>query len=203
MTDRSRVFASVIACFLPGAAGLFKAANLKSDIFHKWRDRADVMVAGLTQGAIHLLLRVQERTIDLLGTGASLQPSTFTADPAPLVADVNRFQMVMRARDRLDRRMRALLRLGPCFLALACTYIVGWAMASVYFLGLNDGLWLRNAGIAVAGYALALVAAAAGLYAYLVGRLATTELLVDKIEKERKAALNTRRPGAAELGQGD
>lgn len=186
MSDSSGLYSLVVACFLPGAGGLFKAATLKTDLFNKWQGRADDMYAGLTQGAIRLLLTVQEETITLLGgPGAAFQPNTFTADPGPLVARVSRFQAAMKARDRLQRRLRWLLRLGPWLVTLASVYLAGWLLASIYFVGLNHGTWLRDTGLGLAGSAAVAALVAVATYVYLVGRLSSTEVLVYEVSAER------------------
>lgn len=185
MTDKSGLYGVIVACFIPGAGGLWKAASLKSDIFNKWQDRADEMRAGLTEGAVRLLLAVQEETIDLLGgPSAGFEPSTFTADPGPLVARVSRFQAAMRARDRLARRLRLLLRVGPALVLIAAFYLVGWGAASVYFVGWNEGAWLRNIGLAISFTAGAAALVVIAFYVHLILRMSSTEVLVHEVSSE-------------------
>jgi uncharacterized membrane protein len=137
-----------------------------------------MMHAGLTEGAVQLLLRLQVQIANLLGgPEAAYDPTRFTADPAPVVAVVSMFDQAMRARHCLQRRMRWLLRLGPIMCLASIIYLAGWLSASCYFVNAYDRKWLRDAGLSVLAVGVVGGLLMMALYVHLTMRLSATEIL--------------------------
>lgn len=172
--DKSGVYAVLITTLVAGVGVLWRGTSLRAAIFRQWRSRADEIRAGLTQGAIDRLVRLQEETIALLGSALEAR---FTADPGRLAGPVNDFRKAIKARDRFSRRVAVLLWVGPVLAISALVYLVGWSIATAYFVGWSHALLLRDLGWAVGGLGtLGVVVAGLG-YVYLVDRVSHAEQL--------------------------
>jgi hypothetical protein len=173
--DKSGVDAVLVATFALGCGVLWRGTSLRSSVFRDWRSRSDEILAGLTQGAIDRLVRLQEETVALLGNATA----RFSADPGRLVGAVNDFQKALRARDKFARRVSILLRLGPTMAISALVYLIGWVIAGIYFAGFGFArhVVLRDLGLSIGGLGVAGIAGAGLGYLYLANKLASAEEL--------------------------
>ena len=178
----------VLAALVPGGAGLWGAANLRSSVFERWSGRVDAATAGLATGALRILDEVQREITDLRGSpAAGWQPNDFAGDPGQLVALVGRFQRAMSARARIGLRFQTLLRLGPLLVWTAAAYLVSVGVWGGILIGLFDSQVVSRAALVVTAATLVILAAVVAAYAFLVDRLADAEILAHDVNQSAVA----------------
>ena len=177
LSERAAVLAVGTALWVPGLIGLWKAASLRGEIFNRWNTRVGLAFNGLSQRAADDLLRIQGIITELVGSaGSPFDPLKVVEDPSALREPMERFQDLLKVRDKLRPQFSALLSVGPVLLAVIPVYLTGVAVATTYVAELHH---LRGPTI-ICDYAIGLAILALivtfTVYAYLQQHLASAEI---------------------------
>jgi hypothetical protein len=175
-----------VAFALPAAAGIWRAATLRSDTFDKLADRVDIAYSGLSELALQRLRDVQGKTDEHLGeVDSNFDPSLAVADPGELVGLTRQFEAAVTVRDKLGFRFDTLLYICKWAWVPALVYLIGVAATTgLQASDTNSHLW-RAVAITVGSIGATMCTVVVVMYIYLHAKIASAEILgrVNRIDR--------------------
>lgn len=159
-------------------AGIFRASNLRGDSNTKWSTRILLAASALDEKIVTELqaLRGDIETA-LPGSEVPFDPANAIADPQPLSARVEKVAKFYRARVRMDKDLRRVLRLGRVFVVALILLALASGLLTCHYGELVDWSWLRVSGLIAGGLGAAVAIGSMGVYIVCVDRLASAEIL--------------------------
>lgn len=169
-----------VALLVAFAAACWRFASLRGSISERWGARIPIAGTGLEDRALQQLIGLRSNIDELLGSQTAFDPLTWLVDPTSLKAQVSKALRLLRARERLDKRYRWLLRSAPWLLVFGILSATATVPSFGTWSGLIDVPWLARAGwvalsVGAAGIILGFVA-----YSYLQHLLAGAEILANE-----------------------
>lgn len=160
-------------------AGIWRAATLRGDMNEKWGHRVQVVKAGLDEAASKRLINLRRQIDDFFSPDGQLSRSGVLADPSLLRASVAEFQKCLNARERLDRRFRILLGIGPLLTAGLIIFAFAVIVGILYSLGVYDTRWVFLAILVFGILSMSGCLISLGFYIFIQHKLASAEILAD------------------------
>ena len=159
------------------AGALWKAANLRSEVFSNYHRRTALAQAGLDERASTALRRLAEKVNETLGELERFDPNRALADPSDLRTQINDVAQLLSTRTHLPMYFHRMLKIGPILMALLVILLVSLLIALTYFSGWKRARGLGYTGLWVAIGSLGLIGAVTAYHFSLVHRFNTAEIL--------------------------
>ena len=156
---------------------LWKAANLRSDVFSNYHRRVALAQAGIDERASAALRRLADKVTETLGDMERFQPEQALADPTELQTQIEDVARLLTARTHLPLYFRRMLKIGPVLMVLLAVLLISILVALTYFSG-----WKRARGVGYAGVwggvaSVTLISLVTAYYFSLLHRFASAEIL--------------------------
>jgi hypothetical protein len=156
---------------------IWKAANLRTDVYQNYKDRVALAQAGLDERASTELRRLAERVTQALGDLERFNPDQALGDPGALQSHIEVVSSTMIARRKLPTYFRRMLNCGPVLLAILILLLVSLLIALSYFSGWKRA---RDVGYVTLWTSVGLAGSATLVTAYyfsLLHRFGSAEIL--------------------------
>ena len=154
-----------------------RVTSLRGDLVQKWRQRVTLADAGLSEQAAEELRSLQRKIGEVLGAGIRFNPSQVVADPAELLASVQRVQLLIEARDGLKGNYNRLLLIPRAFFWGLLAADAGMVTLFVSISGIWSSKWLGWVVLVVCFLAAMVLGIALVLYRQSQERLADADIL--------------------------
>lgn len=175
--DQAAIIGVGAAVLLAVGAGIFKASSLRGDMNGRWTRRVSFAVAALDEKAISELELLRDDVEDTLPGTPRYNPGQAIADPAPLSARAETAVSYYRARTRMKNDFVHLRRACPVLVGGLAAVELAAAGLTAYYAELLHRIWLRMAGLIVAGAGITVLILTVAAYVVLQHRLASAEIL--------------------------
>lgn len=159
------------------AGALWKAANLRADVFSNYHGRLALAQAGIDERASAALRILAEKVDETLGDLDPFDPTQALADPSELQVLIEDVSRLLSARTHLPIYFRRMLQVGPLLMTLFIVLLVSVLIALTYFSGWKRARGLGYAGIWSAAGSVSLIGIVTAYYFSLLHRFSSAEIL--------------------------
>lgn len=171
------VMAIAITVVLALIAWIVKASTLRGSVYREWSTRVDKSIAGLDEFAYKTLHDIFSVIRPWLDTNRHFWPEGPLPDPFSLSDLISKYARALRFRERLEKDIERLMRVGPFAVLALVLGIVSVVLFALRGVGILDSHSVIVTGYAVSAAAGSGLLAALGSYVILHHRLTSVELL--------------------------